>query len=68
MYTIYEGRVAQSVYSLGYGLDNRSSVPGWGSDEIFSPCHRVQNGSGAHPASYPMGGGSSFPGCKAARA
>jgi hypothetical protein len=28
--------------------------------------HRVQNGSGAYPASYPMGTGSSFPGDKAA--
>jgi hypothetical protein len=30
--------------------------------------HRVQNGSGAHPASYPMGTRGSFPGCKAAGA
>jgi hypothetical protein len=28
----------------------------------------VQNGSGAHPASYPMSTGSSFPGGKAAGA
>jgi hypothetical protein len=30
--------------------------------------HRVQTGSGAHPASYPMGTGISFPGGKAAEA
>jgi hypothetical protein len=30
--------------------------------------HRVQNGSGAHPASYPMGTRDSFPGSKAAGA
>jgi hypothetical protein len=30
--------------------------------------HVVQTGSGAHPASYPMGTGDSFPGVKAARA
>jgi hypothetical protein len=30
--------------------------------------HRVQNGSGAHPASYPMGTRGSFPGGKAAGA
>jgi len=30
--------------------------------------HRVQTGSGAHPASYPMCTGGSFPGDKAARA
>jgi hypothetical protein len=28
--------------------------------------HRVQDGSRDHPASYPMGTGGSFPGCKAA--
>jgi hypothetical protein len=30
--------------------------------------HRVQNGSGAHPASCPMGTKGSFPGVKAAGA
>jgi hypothetical protein len=30
----------------------------------FSFHHRVQNGSGAHPASYPMGTKGSFPGVK----
>jgi hypothetical protein len=30
--------------------------------------HRVQNGSGAHPAPYPMGTRGSFPGGKAAGA
>jgi hypothetical protein len=34
----------------------------------FSLHHRVQNGSGAHPASYPMGTRGSFPGSKAAGA
>jgi hypothetical protein len=34
----------------------------------FSLYHRVQNGSGAHPASYPMGTWGSFPGGKAAGA
>jgi hypothetical protein len=33
----------------------------------FSLHHRVQNGSGAHPASYLMGTGGSFPGGKAAQ-
>jgi hypothetical protein len=32
----------------------------------FSLHHRVKNGSGAHPASYPMGTRGSFPGGKAA--
>jgi hypothetical protein len=34
-----------------------------GADFSSSPC--VQTGSGAHPASYPMGTGGSFPGGKA---
>jgi hypothetical protein len=33
---------------------------------IFSLLLRVQPGSGAHPASYPMGTESSFPGVKGA--
>jgi hypothetical protein len=53
--------------ALGYGLDD------WGSKVRFpagagnfSLQHSVQNGSGAHPASYPMGNTGSFPGGKAA--
>jgi len=34
----------------------------------FSPYHRVQTGSGADPASYPMGIRDSFSGSKAAGA
>jgi hypothetical protein len=34
--------------------------------ENFSLHYRVQNGSGAHPASYPMGTEGSFPGGKVA--
>jgi hypothetical protein len=55
--------------ALGYGLDDQGSrvrfPAGTGN---FSLRHRVQNGYGAHPASYPMGTGGSFPGCKAAEA
>jgi hypothetical protein len=44
--------------ALGYGLDDRSSTvrfpAGTGN---FSLRHRVQNGSGAHQASYPMDNG-----------
>jgi hypothetical protein len=54
---------------LDYGLDD------WGSrvwflvgTRTFSLHHCVQNGSGAHPASYPMGTKGSFPGSKAAGA
>jgi hypothetical protein len=51
--------------ALGYRLDN------WGSRVQFpvgagnfSLHHRVQNGSGAHPASYPVGTRGSFLGVK----
>jgi hypothetical protein len=51
--------------ALGYGLDD------WGSRVRFPAGtgnfplhHRVQNGSGAHPASYPMGSRGSVPGVK----
>jgi hypothetical protein len=50
---------------LGYGLDVWGSRVGAGN---FSLHHRVQNGSGAHPASYPVGTRSSFSGGKASRA
>jgi hypothetical protein len=42
--------------ALGYGLDDRGSrirFPAGAGN--FSFHHRVQNGSGAHPVSYPMG-------------
>jgi hypothetical protein len=50
--------------ALGYGLDDRGSISdrGW---EFFFHRHRVQTGSGTHPASYPMGTVCSFPGGKA---
>jgi hypothetical protein len=51
--------------SVEGGLDDRGSIPG-GDDVIFSLLHRVQNGYGAHPASYPMGTRGSYTGGKAA--
>jgi hypothetical protein len=55
--------------ALGYGLDDRGSgvryPDGAGN---FSLHHRIQNGSGAHPTSYPMGTRGSFPGGEAAGA
>jgi hypothetical protein len=53
--------------ALGYGLDDRGSrvrLPAGAGN--FSLHYRVQNGSGAHSASYPMGTWGSFPGGKAA--
>jgi hypothetical protein len=48
-----------------YGLDDRAIEirSSTGTDFSSSPC--VQTGSGAHPASYPMGTGFFFPGGKA---
>jgi hypothetical protein len=55
--------------ALGYRLDDGGSrvrfPVGVGN---FSLHHHVQNGSGAHPASYPMGTRGSFLGGKAAEA
>jgi hypothetical protein len=54
---------------LGYRLDYRASrvrFPAGAGN--FSLHHRVQNGSGAHPAPYPMGTNGSFPGRTAAKA
>jgi hypothetical protein len=51
--------------ATGYGLDNQGSraqfLAGAGN---FSLHHYVLNGSGDHPASYPLGTRGSFPGVK----
>jgi hypothetical protein len=66
MYTSRDGSVG---IALGYGLDDRDSrVRFPAGSGNFSPHHSVQNGSGAHPACYPMGTRGSFPGGKAAGA
>jgi hypothetical protein len=55
--------------ALGYGLNDRGSrVRFLAGAENFSLHHHVQNSSGAHPASYPMGTRSSIPRGKAAGA
>jgi hypothetical protein len=62
----YWGEVSTA---LGYGLDDKGSrvqFPAGAGN--FSLHHRVQNGSGAHPATYSMGTGGSLPGGKAAGA
>jgi hypothetical protein len=59
---LYDFMTAQSGIATGYGLDGR--VVGFESRwrQDFSLLHVVQTGSGAHPASYSMDTGSSFPG------
>jgi hypothetical protein len=54
-----------SVYAcerINYTQSKRFRFPAGAG--MFSLYHRVQNGSGAHPASYPMGTRGSFPGLK----
>jgi hypothetical protein len=60
--------VTQSVWRLGYRLDDQGAIPGRDNDGNFSLHHSVQTGSGAHPASYPMGIQGSYLGSKAAGA
>jgi hypothetical protein len=38
---------------MGYGLDDRDSIPGGARD--FTLLHSVHSGSGAYIASYPVG-------------
>jgi hypothetical protein len=56
MYTLllHRSRDSSVGIAMDYGLDGRGSIPGGGSD---SSLLSVQTGSGAHPASYPMGTG-----------
>jgi hypothetical protein len=46
--------IAQSVYGLGYGLDNQGLILGMGNERIFPLHHCIQFCSRAHTASYPM--------------
>jgi hypothetical protein len=62
IYTDFGGRYSSVGIALGYGLDDRSSRVRFPAEEgNFSLNHRVQNGSGAHPASSPMRTRGSFP-------
>jgi hypothetical protein len=60
--------IAQIVFNLCKCDDWGSRVWFPAGAGNFSLHHGVQNGSGAHPASYPMGIRGSFPGGKAAGA
>jgi hypothetical protein len=63
------GRDSSVGIATGYRLDDRTIGVRFSEGAVyFSLHHRVQTGSGAHPASYTMGTGGSFPGGKAARA
>jgi hypothetical protein len=60
-----ENKMVVVVTAVVVVVKNQSSIPGRGA---FSFLHNIQTGSGAHPASYPMGARGSFPGHKAAEA
>jgi hypothetical protein len=69
--TFFGGKksLLEPLLLLCVGLDDRGSRVRFPAVvENFSLHHRVQNGSGAHPASYPMGTRGSFPVGKAAEA
>jgi hypothetical protein len=67
--SFFRSRDSSVGIALGYGLDDRSSRVRFSVEAgNFSLHHRVQNGSGVHPDSYPMGTRGSFPGGKAAGA
>jgi hypothetical protein len=51
--------------ATGYGLDGREVGVRVPVGARFAPLHVVPTGSGAHPASYPMGTGALFPGREA---
>jgi hypothetical protein len=57
--------ISQSVSPSWPRAPNCDSWPYFSLEENFGIVYRVQNGSGAHAASYPMGTGGSFPGDKA---
>jgi hypothetical protein len=66
-YKLNKSRDSSVGIALGYGLDDRGSrvrFPAGAGN--FSLHHCVQNGSGTHPVSYPMGTSGSFPRGKAA--
>jgi hypothetical protein len=65
----YRTVMAQSVSRLDYEVDDQGSRFRFRAEAgNFSLHHRVQTGSGAHPAFHPMDKGGSSPGRKAARA
>jgi hypothetical protein len=62
-----ESRDSSVSIALGYGLDNQGSRVRFPAGAgLFSLHHLIQNGSGAHLASYPMGTRGSLPGGKTA--
>jgi hypothetical protein len=69
MYILTKSSGSSVGIALGYGLDDRGSRVRFPAKVgNFSLHHRVQNGSGAHLTTYPMGSRGYFLGGKAAGA
>jgi hypothetical protein len=67
LHIIFGGRVSAGSIVSDYGLDDRAiGVRFLAGAKDFSSSLCVQTGSGAHPASCPMGTGGPFPGGKSA--
>jgi hypothetical protein len=69
LFTLVQSYYSSVGIALGYGLDDRRSrvrFPAGAGNFYLHQC--VQNGSGAHPASHPIGTSGSFPEGKAAGA
>jgi hypothetical protein len=65
MFISYGSRVSSGSIVSDYGLDDRAiGVRSPAGAKDFSSILCVQTGSGAHPASSPMGTGGPFPGGK----
>jgi hypothetical protein len=64
----HKNRDSSVGIALGYVLDDRGIRFLFPAGAGNFSLHHVQNGSGAHSASYPMGTRGSFPGSKAAGA
>jgi hypothetical protein len=61
MVILLESRDSSVGIATGYGLDRRGSILDSGKRFLFSLLHSFQTDSGAHPASYSMRMGGSFP-------
>jgi hypothetical protein len=57
---VCESRGSSVGMALGYGLDDRGYGVEFPAGAGNFSLHRVQNGFGAHPVSYPMGTRGSF--------
>jgi hypothetical protein len=55
LHNLAKSRDSSVGIALGYGLDDQGSRVRFQAGAGNFSLHRVQNGSGTHPASYPMG-------------